>query len=83
MEVTSFRINRFTTGQVQLETDSQTLRLLQQQPLQDWLMMATPLSFRTYGTGTGSVSSRGTGANHTALLWNGINIQNTLNNTLI
>ncbi len=79
MEVTSFRINRFMVGQVQLETDSQTLRLLQQQPLQDWLMMATPLSFRTYGTGTGSVSSRGTGANHTALLWNGINIQNTLN----
>ena len=78
-EISSFRINRFSLGQVQLETDSQTLRLLQQQPLQDWLMMATPLSFRTYGTGTGSVSARGTGANHTALLWNGINIQNTLN----
>jgi vitamin B12 transporter len=79
LEVASFRINRFTLGQVQLETDSLTLRLLQQQPLQDWLMTATPLSFRTYGTGVGSVSSRGTGANHTALLWNGINIQNTLN----
>lgn len=79
IEVSSLRANNFTIGQVKIGANESLNALLQQQALQNWIQYATPLSFRTYGTGTASVSARGTGANHTALLWNGINIQNPLN----
>ena len=78
LEISSFRPGQFATGQVRMESDAATLKLVGQQGLQEFLQTATPLSFRTYGTGISSVSARGTGSSHTALLWNGINIQNTL-----
>ena len=78
VEVSSFRPGQFAAGQVKMDADQATLKLIGQQGLQDFLQTATPLSFRTYGTGISSVSARGTGSSHTALLWNGINIQNTL-----
>jgi len=53
------------------------------QSLGDLLAFQTPFSFRSYGSGQLSVvSARGTSANHTAVLWNGINInQPTLGQT--
>ena len=78
VEISSFRPSQYATGQVKIDADEATLKLVGQQGLQDFLQTATPLSFRTYGTGISSVSARGTGSSHTALLWNGINIQNTL-----
>jgi vitamin B12 transporter len=78
LEVSSFRPNSFSIGQITIESTQTISGMTAQLPLQDWIALATPLSFRTYGTGTATISARGTGASHTALLWNGINIQNSL-----
>ncbi len=78
-EVTAQRLNIFSIGQTRLQSDSLTLNLYKNQHLSDYLQAETPLSIRTYGTGLASVAVRGMAANHTAVLWNGINIQNPLN----
>ncbi len=78
-EVTAQRLNVFSIGQTQLQSDSLTLDLYKNQHLSDYLQAETPLSIRTYGTGLASVAVRGMAANHTAILWNGINLQNPLN----
>ncbi len=45
------------------------------QTLADALAMTTPLALKSYGDGQlATVSFRGTSANHTAVLWNGVNI---------
>ena len=78
-EVTSQRLNAFSIGQTRLQSDSLTLSFYKNRHLSDYLQAETPLSIRTYGTGLASVAVRGMAANHTAILWNGINIQNPLN----
>ena len=78
-EVTSQRLNAFSIGQTRLQSDSLTLSFYKNRHLSDYLQSETPLSIRTYGTGLASMAVRGMAANHTAILWNGINIQNPLN----
>ena len=79
IEITSQRINRFTVGQMRMEFDSATLSIYKNSNLSDFLQNNTPLSIKAYGTGLATVSSRGTGSSHTAVIWNGFNIQNSLN----
>jgi vitamin B12 transporter len=79
IEITTQSINRFAVGQFQINSDSQTLRIFQGQRLSDWLQAETPLSIRVYGTGNANVAARGMAASHTAVVWNGINLQNALN----
>ena len=78
LEVTSARLNAFAIGQTYQSADSMHLALYNAQHLADFLQAETPLSIRRYGTGLSSVVSRGLSANHTALVWNGINLQNPL-----
>ena len=78
-EVTSQRINQFAIGEMRLDFDSLLLHTAQHQNLGEFLQNNTPLSIKAYGTGLSTVSSRGTGSSHTALIWNGFNIQNPLN----
>ena len=78
VEVMTQRLNVFSIGQTRLQSDSLTISLFQNQHLSDYLQATTPLSTRTYGTGLASVAVRGMAANHTAILWNGINLQNPL-----
>lgn len=78
-EITSQRINRFAPGQMRIEMDSNTLRIFKNNNLADFLQTNTPLSIKAYGTGLSTVSTRGTGSNHTAVVWNGFNIQNPMN----
>ena len=78
-EVTSQRLNAFSIGQTRLQSDSLSLSFYKNRHLSDYLQAETPLSIRTYGTGLASVAVRGMAANHTAVLWNGINLQNPLN----
>jgi vitamin B12 transporter len=77
-EVTAQRFNRFSVGQIQLQGDSQTVSFYKNLRLTDYLQSETPLSIKAYGTGLASVSVRGMAANHTTVLWNGINLQNPL-----
>ncbi|GAB3176817.1 TonB-dependent receptor [Telluribacter humicola] len=74
---------RFMAGLKVQRLDSITIQQFRFQPLTDLLTFTTPLAFRNYGPGQlTTVSFRGTSSNHTALLWNGINInQPTLGQT--
>lgn len=66
---------RFLAGQKLQRTDSTTLLQFRFSSLTDLLTFNTPLAFKNYGPGQlATVSFRGTSANHTAVLWNGINI---------
>ena len=66
---------RFLAGQKVQRIDSITLHQFQFSSLTDLLALNTPLAFKNYGPGQlATVSFRGTSANHTAVLWNGINI---------
>ncbi|GAB3902217.1 TonB-dependent receptor plug domain-containing protein [Larkinella knui] len=74
---------RFSAGQKTQRIDSVTLEQFRFQTLTDVLSYTTPIAFKVYGAGQLSTASfRGTSANHTAVLWNGINInQPTLGQT--
>lgn len=66
---------RFLAGQKLQRIDSTTLLQFRFSSLTDLLTFNTPLAFKNYGPGQlATVSFRGTSANHTAVLWNGINI---------
>ncbi len=66
---------RFLAGQKLQRIDSATIRQFQFGSLTDLLAFNTPLAFKNYGPGQlATVSFRGTSASHTAVLWNGINI---------
>ncbi len=66
---------RFLAGQKLQRIDSTTLLQFRFGSLTDLLALNTPLAFKNYGPGQlATVAFRGTSANHTAVLWNGINI---------
>ena len=66
---------RFLAGQKIQRIDSATLRQFQFGSLIDLLSLNTPIAFKNYGPGQlATVAFRGTSASHTAVLWNGINI---------
>ena len=66
---------RFLAGQKLQRIDSSALRQFRFQNLSDLLALNSPLIFKVYGSGQlSTVSFRGTSPNHTAVLWNGINV---------
>ncbi|MDZ7878950.1 MAG: Plug domain-containing protein [Saprospiraceae bacterium] len=77
-EITAVRLSRYAVGQQQIVIDSADLKTSPFQNLSDLLQNLTPLSIKAYGIGLSTVTSRGTGSRHTALVWNGLNIQNSL-----
>ena len=73
--VKGVRPERFMVGQKIQDLDSANLAKNRYVSLVDFLQFNSPISFKSYGAGQlTSISMRGTSANHTALLWNGINI---------
>jgi vitamin B12 transporter len=67
------RLSRYAGGQVQQDLDS--IALQSGKTLAEILPTLASATIKSYGTGLSSISLRGTGANHTALIWNGLNIQ--------
>lgn len=66
---------RFMVGQKIILVDSSKLAINRFSTLADFLQYQAPIAFKSYGAGQlSSISFRGTSSNHTALLWNGINI---------
>ncbi len=66
---------KFAVGSKIFTPDSASLARLSQGTLADLLMQHTPVYVREYGNGMlATVSMRGTSSNHTALLWNGVNL---------
>lgn len=74
---------KYSVGAKIQHTDSLLLAQFRFATLAELLSASTPLAFKSYGNGRlTTVSFRGTSANHTAILWNGINInQPTLGQT--
>lgn len=79
IEVHSQRLYQFSLGQVIQQSDSVSMQIAQNQRIDNQLPFVAPLSIKSYGTGISTLSMRGLGTNHTAMLWNGINLQNPLN----
>ena len=73
--VVGFAPERFMAGLKVQRIASATLQQFRFQNLSDLLAFHTPLAFKNYGPGQlNTVSFRGTSSSHTAVLWNGINI---------
>ncbi len=75
VQVFGFSPERFMSGLKVQSMDSVNLARFQHQTLADFLQFQAPIAFKSYGAGQAtSISFRGTSANHTAVLWNGLNI---------
>lgn len=75
----SNRFNLFGAGSKKTTTDSLTKSLLAEQSLAQVLAMNSPIFIKSYGPGQlATTSFRGAGAHHTAILWNGINLQSSM-----
>ena len=68
-------LEKYGTGNSMITFDSLELSLYQTTDLALLLSEKTPIYIKNYGNGMlSTISFRGTGAQHTATLWNGINI---------
>jgi vitamin B12 transporter len=75
VQVVGSRPSRYAVGSRALALDSAALSQYRTGTLAEALAARTPIYFKNYGPGQlASVSIRGTSARHTAVLWNGINI---------
>ena len=73
--VRATRPDAFMAGLRMQRLDSTALQPFGYMALHELLAFHSPLAFRSYGSGQlTSVAFRGTSSQHTALLWNGINI---------
>jgi vitamin B12 transporter len=75
LTVRGFAPERFMAGLKVQRADSALTATFGLQNLTEWLALQAPVQFKSYGPGQlTTVGLRGTSANHTAVLWNGINI---------
>ncbi len=73
--VSGVRPERFMVGQKVQDIDTTALKMNRFSTLADFLQFNAPVAFKSYGAGQlATIAIRGTSASHTALLWNGINI---------
>lgn len=83
VEVTESRLQQFHTGQTVEALDSAVLQSSMAQNLSDLLEENSSLFVKTYGLGSlASTNIRGAGSSHTAVLWNGFNLQSSMNGLL-
>ena len=79
VKVLGFSTEHFMAGLKVQKIDSATLSRFQFQTLADFLQFQSPVAFKSYGSGQlTSISFRGTSAMHTAVLWNGLNINSPM-----
>lgn len=77
------RFKTFNTGVKTSAIDSLTRQFTAQNSLANLLAISSPVFIKTYGPGQlATTSFRGAGAEHTAVLWNGINIQSNMHGQL-
>lgn len=68
-------LKEYTAGSKVEHIDSTALKLYASNNMAELLSQRSPLYFKIYGAGmTSTVAFRGTSSSHTAVLWNGINI---------
>jgi len=75
VEIYGIPLKKYAAGSEVKTLDSAALATLPAGSLSDLLMQETGLYLKEYGHGMAStISFRGTGASHTAVLWNGLNL---------
>src|SRR5690606_5662237 len=68
-------LKEYAVGSKIYKIDSASVAQGHQQTLSELISRKSPIYFKNYGQGMlSTVSFRGTSSNHTAVLWNGINI---------
>ncbi|MDZ4665186.1 MAG: TonB-dependent receptor [Bacteroidota bacterium] len=79
VNVKSTKLNSSLTGKKIQKIDSLTLELFKNQTLDVLLSNNTPIFIKNYGPGALQTTTfRGGNASQTAILWNGLNIQNSM-----
>ncbi|MDP3928698.1 MAG: TonB-dependent receptor [Bacteroidota bacterium] len=79
VKVSGTRYPQFFTGSKILFLDSSQLNPFQQQSIAGVLAFKSPVFIKSYGPGMlATPSFRGGNANHTAIIWNGFNLQNPM-----
>lgn len=74
------RFEQFSIGNKIIQTDSLLKATQNKATLAQLLALSSPLFIKNYGVGQlATTSFRGAGAAHTAILWNGINLQSNMN----
>lgn len=75
IEVKAYPYKKYAIGAKIWQPDSILIAQNNSSQLSEWLLRYTGAYMKEYGNGLlGSISLRGTGAGHTAVLWNGLNI---------
>jgi vitamin B12 transporter len=83
IEIATNRLDNFGTGTHTEKIDSLSQRFFSNENLAELLFRQNQVFLKTYGSGgLGTVSIRGTSASHTAILWNGINLQSPMNGAM-
>jgi vitamin B12 transporter len=78
--ISANRLNSFATGLSVTKTSVKTISDYSTQTLGDLLSQQSQIFIKSYGnSGVASASTRGSGTNHTAVLWNGFNLQDAMN----
>lgn len=73
------RLPEFGLGQHQLHLSSEVLQKYQSQNLAQVLQLESTIFVKNYGpSGISTLSGRGSGASHTAVLWEGFNLQSPM-----
>ena len=80
IHINANRLVNFTTG-AKIENILPTVKAeYNSGNLSELLAQISPISVKSYGpAGLSNISLRGMGTKHTAILWNGINLQNSMN----
>lgn len=77
--IKGFVPEKFMSGLKIQKFESTSLGQFRFQNISDLLSFYTPIAFKNYGPGQlNTASFRGTSANHTAVLWNGLNINSPI-----
>ncbi len=80
ISITANRLVNFSTGTKVQKIKSEDIQSYTSSNLSELLFELTNLSVKSYGvSGLSNISLRGMSSKHTAVLWNGINLQNTMN----
>ncbi len=80
VRVVSERLHDYAVGATVVRPDSGLVKLHRNSSLSSLLANTSGLSLKTYGAGgLASVSIRGGGTDHTAVMWNGLNIKSPMN----
>jgi iron complex outermembrane receptor protein len=80
VQVVSTRLEDYAIGATVTRPDSTLIKMHQSESLPEMLTNTSGISLKTYGPGgLSSISMRGGLNDHTAILWNGLNIQSPMN----